>query len=230
MLQAVFPAIFTGQYPTLYFIGLLLVFYLFFLLLRSSLGDTKKLLFKSCILFAAIIAISFIKMFGSRLLDIKVHLYFPLFIGGMLLSMHEEAIRKIIRKHFFVLSIFALILNYLLLRAYDSLGMRDISSLLLIGPLTGITLLLNYYILFSFDIYDKLPSIMKSIVNIIAFASYSIYLFHRPIWEIMVRVIKLDGLANWFYITIAGTLIIITTCYYVQKAYNSFEDRLKRFD
>jgi peptidoglycan/LPS O-acetylase OafA/YrhL len=60
-----------------------------------------------------------------------------------------------------------------------------------------------------------------------AYASFCVYLFHRPIWKIMADVWPEHSFAQWLFIIPFGITLIFVVSYYTQLIYDKIVEKFE---
>lgn len=191
--------------PTLWFITMLLFFYVLSPLL---IFNTKKgYVVRIWAIYIFLSTILLIVNYSVENLDVRVVIYFPAFFLGIITAMNGGEIigKKLGLSLFFagaVLS-FGMNQNYL---EYDRL-----LSILMISMAS--------YFIFIFFKNNVNPSPKTHLtITVIAYSSYCMYLFHRPIYMSLTHVyFPNDGVLQILYLVLFCVPSILMISYYSQK-------------
>lgn len=208
--------------PTLWFVGTILVYYFIFIIYKAEkISKIYRLL--------AIVTFPFIVFFVStslHFMDYRISLYYWTFIFGIYC-----AESNILENPWFTKS--TLIINtvflciviscFFLEKTYgiDYFGLRKSYIIL--------NILMFSFILSVYSICNTITKILKSsqAVQTIAYASYGMYLFHRPIWFFLRKIVQEGMGINNQYILLTteifiGIPIIFVFAYLVQSFYERY--------
>lgn len=208
-IQSVFPDIFGGQFFTLWFVSVLFICYAFFLL-------TRKLFVKNPLFIIIIISIVFainISKYGFLSKDLVIYLVY--FVIGMLFAKNDQLVNINAIILLAVFSIFLLFALYLYTSIYQIWG-KDLFSVL--------SCIISSTALFICTFKEfrcfKLSKPVVIAIRYISFASFFVFLFHRPIWSMMNFVWYDVSLYHSLYVIIFVPILIITGCHWFQNQYN----------
>jgi peptidoglycan/LPS O-acetylase OafA/YrhL len=191
---------------TLWFVSMIVVFYLLTPIFISILEKNVKTFYISVSLM-----ILFLLLYEiiTGLLDIRFLMYLPAYLVGMM--MKQNKLPKI--EH----SLFLLIFTSIILLLLFYVESKNISSLIKIPFITYAAFLL----------FQKATSVNiknEFLVNIIlklSFSTWCMYLFHRPVYAMLLKLYKPEGLINQIlYLLLIGVPIIIFIAYVIQYVYN----------
>ena len=213
-LQILLAPIFSSPIWTLWFIGVIVIYYLIFIIL-SYLGSLKKIIPASLI----ILCTFFILNSSFGLVEYRFFVYYLPFIGGIIAgsiytSPHNKEIKEILNnQHSLVIPIIIACCMIIIWTVYPYLTEYYYSTFSstygtiylfqIIGQEISITeffdaiVLVNMIILFFISfvlslfylVFRALSLILDQnklfdVVSIIAYSTYGVYLFHRPFLEI----------------------------------------------
>ncbi len=205
---------------TIWYVGLLLVYYLIFPLLLK--------------LFDGIVGVfvsSILVLLGAYLINIRwgffeyrFFYYYLVFLAGILCA-KAGCLRGVATTKYYLMDKVVV----LFIGIYGLSVFKD-ESLFSISPqfLLAVTIYILSIVLFAFSLIqifirgkDKL-----TFFGYVAFASYFAFLFHRPIWRLILQPFTFQTDLTWFlYIIIVGSVVVISVSHYLQKTYNFLTQR-----
>ena len=226
-LQSVLPGVFGRDYPTLWFVSVLLLCYAFFIV-------THRLLLKPRVFFMslllAFLAIQILRSTGARF-DLTLFregfgVYLGFFALGMWVSHAYTTLRNINGAYLMllgVLSTFALLFMYNVIDASEANWYVSLSiSVLILASTVPFFLLVQ-------DAYAgaSVPIPIGRGLRWISYSSYTIYLFHRPVWSQMAALWSERSSYQWLFIVGLGVPIILVLAFLIQKKYDALVVRLR---
>jgi hypothetical protein len=173
--------------------------------------STKSLLIWAVLVFS----ISYFLNHQYKLFDDRFFEYFLIFLLGILLARYDPILEVLI-KISLPLQVLITFAGFVL---YGVFYFRhyEVTSwpYLLASDFHMITTIVLALRIFRTGYLDH------KIWSAISYASFFAYLFHRPIWDLMFRVIKFpfDIYIGWYRI-IPGAIIVFIVCYYLQFGYD----------
>jgi hypothetical protein len=220
--------------PTLWFIGTILIYYCIFIILKSD-------LFSKIHKFLIIGLFPFFMFFAHKYLyvtDNRISLFYLIFLFGIYCA-ESKVLNTIALKKLAAISTFAFTLIFLVglfvVKKHGFSGLNYISYFLLSNAL------IFCFVLFMYSICSIVTKRLKSAktlstrqfrlelatVQAIAYSSYGMYLFHRPIWFFMSLVAQEKMRIHNEYALLAiqmliGLPIIIAFSYFAQNFYDKY--------
>jgi peptidoglycan/LPS O-acetylase OafA/YrhL len=195
--------------PTLWFIPMLMLFYIispFVIVVCRTNKISQLLLYCSCLITCLLL---YNKL--TKLLDIRVIMYFPAFILGVYVSNNGKNI-FLQKSHIVFLLLIISILVSFIETTHKS------TKLLLNTPL----IVLCSYLLFrgSSEIAVSSNRVYKSII-LMSYSSYCMYLFHRPLYVILTKIYFPKAyLSQVVYLVLFCLPCIIISSFIIQKLYD----------
>jgi peptidoglycan/LPS O-acetylase OafA/YrhL len=220
-LKAIFAiSMFVQPAPnTLWFITMLLFFYLLSPLIINICHrhSIKEISLYCTILILTLVAYGFF----TKLLDVRIVLYFPSFVMGILVAMHDEQTNVDLfypykKNFYFVLIILSIGISFI---KTNHSGLNDLLHLPMV--------LLCSYIFFTIGQKIKIASTpIYNFIIIISYSSYCMYLFHRPIYVVLKKIyFPKSDLFQVIYLVMFCVPLIIIISFILQKIYDLACDR-----
>ena len=196
---------------TLWYIGAIILFYLIFGFMLANLQSTKALIIGSTLVFAATYALHQ----WTGLLDERFYKYFIVFLAGILLVRLPYLSswlsgEQVLPKFFFAaLGLFAF---------SQVLAFSSMSPLYILGTVFFIT----SWVVLLFSLAAKIKSqLVLKLAELISYASFFVYLIHRPLWAWLVGVFSIT---NWqtqvLFKMIPASIVVFILSYYLQFGYD----------
>jgi len=240
---------FTTTIVTIWFVGMILLYYLIYpFLLKLSRGESRYFLLLS----VAVVGVIYMIHEILDIIDIRVVHYFFVFIAGIFACRFEVFSWKGHSRALLFGSAAALILStgfhYYALYVYDPLTNdaliedfihnEHLVLLVFIITMNAIVLSFTFFMFWCAKFYSehtgrngKVPK-GSARISLFAFASYSIYLFHRPFLNrvnwILTTKLDLEWELKNLIIVLIGLPTLFMLSYYVQVTENSIMKRLRR--
>ncbi len=197
--------------PTLWFITMIMVFYLMAPFLIAASRQSLKYWLVVSLILIVMVSLSFL----SPISDSRILIYFPAFVSGI----YVATIKKVASKSAMFLLIIVGLFSVILSMFVKGLPERSYLSI----PLATISPILIFYVSKKYgDFISKFK-----FFSIISYASFVMYLIHRPIYLFMkwlyLRLPKImdDDLQIIFYLFVICLPIVIIVSFYIQKTYNN---------
>lgn len=218
-LQGITPQLVTTNYATLWFVPLIFLLYGTFHFLKKYISLPAVFLRHAIMIFSILFITNQVSAFlGFEILTASYFKYYFIFIAGVFFSYYETTItHSPLARHFKWLGLL-LCAPLLLITLHSNNPLMELISTLL-QNVAAITL---YLLLFSSNYSWRLSGApgLKKIMTKISFASFCIFLFHRPVWSIMTSLWPTKDLPQWLYIIILGVPLIVMCGYGIQYGYN----------
>jgi len=199
--------IFEYRVPTLWYVSIICVYYLLFPLLSYQYRWYRIFVVFTLFMFISVLLNKYI-----GIIDIRLILYFPLFVSGIFLSKFHDPINVLTNKVLVIVSAIIFYISSAKLFEFHDTNYEYIFILLVM--LTSIPLL--FFISGKFTIiFDNM------VVKKIAFSSYCMYLFHRLIFYTVVLVYKPDtDFWTLVYLYAIAIPLIFIFSFGVQRGYD----------
>ena len=188
---------------TLWFVAMIIIFYLMTpLLINMSKNMVKYFLF--CVL---LFGVAFILNHFFNILNERLILFFPIFAVGVLLASHQE-LKDNLRLSVVTLFLIASIMVTFI----DNVSMFLWLPLMVFAPLLCFLIILRK---------EKMIERFK-IMGHIGYASFFVYLSHRPIYEVLKKLyFPQSEILQIFYLAVFCLPLIIAISWFLQKWYNN---------
>lgn len=217
-LQFIFSPAYVKQLLTLWFISVLVAYYLLFIILRSWIKSERIFFIALTIIFSML----FVVHIRTQYFDIRFFEYaLPFFIGGFM-ARYPNIMEKIMNISAYIKLIFWLISVYTLWNL-QALGYQTKNLFFLFT--------INLYIFATIWFFLALfrTKIGKwQIWIFISYASFFIYLYHRPVWAVL---LKLFPQSTWrdetLFRLIPASIIAIIISYGLQLGYDKLIQLLR---
>jgi peptidoglycan/LPS O-acetylase OafA/YrhL len=209
-LQVIFSPTYVKQVLTLWYLSVLFVYLIIygFFLKRT----TKSLIICLVIVFLG----TYLLNLQYGLFDYRFFEYYLIFLCGFLLARYEDVYEKVVNSS--MMMQFLLVIAGFILFGFFGFGYYEYTSwqYILVSDFHILTM-----IIFALRIFRE-GYLNWRIWGPISYASFFIYLFHRPIWEIMFMVIKFPTniYAGWYRL-IPGAIFVFVISYYLQLGYDA---------
>lgn len=204
---------------TLWFVGLILVYYALFALLHRTIRDDRLLLLVILLLFA----VAGLARIHTDFIARRFFYYYLVFAAGFLLarpsSRRLALLDRLLTARFFLLDKLALVAASLviLVPIFDQ-NQAELSLPLILA----ISFFILAMILLTLSLARLLVRLGLNLplVNHIAAASFFAYLLHRPIWQIALHIYHPGPVTSLsIYLILIGYLVVLPVAYFAQKIY-----------
>lgn len=208
-LQFLFSPIYVKQLLTLWYISVVFSYFVIFGLVLSR--PTRSLLIWSVFVFLG----CYLLNYQYRLFDYRFFEYYFIFLFGILLARFDDIYEALIEISIPVqlLIVFA---GFVAFGVFYFGGYKFTSWLyILASDFHIITMIVLALKIFRTGYLDH------KIWNAISYSSFFAYLFHRPIWELMFRVVEFPfRIYDGWYRLFPGAILVFVICYYLQLGYD----------
>ncbi len=200
---------------TLWYIGLILIFYFIYTGISLVSKNNKQFM----IFLGGVYLLAFLIHSIFNIIEYRFFLYYFVFISGALCCKYEGQIDKIMS---IKLQVALLIISTTIVVFFKI--PREIATNTLLLHLNNNVLLISFsmLILAVTRLYVlKLNPMLVKILQFIACASYVIYLIHKPIWHILLKIYSPESIfGKGLYVILAGLFIIVVLAYLIQLGYD----------
>ena len=221
-LQIIFASKYCSPLLTLWFVGLILsYYYLFIILTKFGRGVIRFITLVFAILLFGVLLRKIIGLMDQRFL-----FFFGIFVAGMLGGKYK-LIEKMKFSHVTLTSPLFVILVYIYVAFIHAKEIRSFLSFIGMSDLIVKNLIILWLVLFVFALARVIIRTERYVfLQKIAYASYGMYLFHRPVWWLMVDIYDPANVEiKALYLALLGIPLTIFVSYYLQKFYDRYFER-----
>jgi peptidoglycan/LPS O-acetylase OafA/YrhL len=212
-LQFIFAPEFVKPMITLWYVGAILLYYFIFPLLRRLTSGIGGLTFIACAGFLLVYMTNDL----TGLFDVRFFKYYFVFFAGMIMAGTGDPARVLSaggmmwKGALLVMGVFLFSLV-----AYDESNQISLPYLF-----ASIVFILSAFIfLYSMVAKLDLRAPWRWVVAV-SYASYFVYLFHRPFWEVINSAFPMQELESRILVRLLpASGVVILVCYYLQGAYD----------
>lgn len=223
-LQIIFASKYCLPLLTLWFVGLILSYYYSFIILATfGRGFIRFITLVFTILLFSKLLMRFIGLMDDRFV-----LYFGIFVAGILGGKYK-LIEKMKFRHVIFISPLFIILVYLYVAFINPKEIRSFLSFIGMSDFIVKNLIILWLVSVVFALARVIIRTDRYVfLQKIAYASYGMYLFHRPVWWLMADIYDPANVEiKALYLALLGIPLTIFVSYYLQKFYDrNFETRL----
>jgi peptidoglycan/LPS O-acetylase OafA/YrhL len=213
-LQFIFAPTFVKPILTLWYVSAIILYYAIFLVLWKVSWNNRVLVLVSVIPFALALLVHH----SAGLFDQRFFKYYFVFLTGMMLARLGDSVPLLSERWlgFKVVLVFAGIWM-------DSVVLQWEVQPTSIAYIVATFLFIISSTVFLFSLVAKTGIVAPwRWVRGTAYASYFVYLFHRPFWAILAGIIPIPVLEyQLLFRLFPASAIVVFTCYYLQSAYDS---------
>jgi len=219
-LQVILSSKYCDPVITLWYVGLIISYYLIFICIKKYGTNTKK----TVLLITLIPIIAIVIKGGLNFIDKRFFTYYMVFIVGVYSSIYYN---KILRNYTIVAATIVFFISSYIYVAHISpiIFGSDIRPPLFSSTSLNALFLLNF-IMISFAwithyLSMKINIFLKSF-ELISYLSYCMYLFHRPVWGIMLKIYEpQNAMLRGIYLAVLGIPTLLICSFYLQKGYDN---------
>lgn len=204
---------------TLWYVGAIILFYLIFGLLLANLHSTRGFITGATIVFAAVYALHQ----WTGLIDQRFFKYYVVFLIGILCARIDYLSNWLFGKQILLKSVFAFLGLFFFSQV---LALSSVSPFYILG--TVFFIISWVILLFALASKVKSPIILRLVV-LISYASFFVYLIHRPLWAWLLTVFSVNT-ANGqvFFKIVPASILIFILSYYLQSGYDRLLTMFRR--
>ena len=211
-LQFIFSPTFVKQLLTLWYISVVVGYYVIFGILAYRTKSNMAFWVWSVILFVAAYALH--KM--TSLLDGCFFQYYFIFLAGIYFSRFQQVRERLFSLNFIYKVVIAL-LGVWLFRLVLVAGYAITNGIYLLA----VNFFVLGWVLMWLGIFRTRAGAWR-IWSPISAASFFAYLYHRPIWYVLIPLLAdRMGLSSIMFQFIPGSIIVFIICYFLQKGYDA---------
>jgi len=208
---------------TLWFVGMILLFFYQFFFLQLKFESISGLALSIILILGG----SIILNNWFQLLEFRYFFFFPIFAVGILCE-RINILPVLMTSRFMLID---KLIIFILGTIFMALANNQTGMSLTFISVLGTDLFILTSIMLVLSLAKKVvdAKIGLSLFSFISVSSYFAFLFHRPIWKILTSFISFrsHNLLS-LYMVIVGTPIVIIVSYYLQKTYNHILEFLNR--
>ena len=201
---------------TLWYVGLIVVYYHLFVIMNKFCSD----LFEYITFGFIVIVILFTLNKYLGIIDRRLIVYFPTFLAGMLMA-KTGILNKLKNRHILISVITWIFIMIFYIAIVRNISKQDISLYYILYLVTINLIMVNFTIIVFY--YSKLMhmSRLSKFFQQVSYASFCIYLFHRPVWHVMKLIYQSNNkIIYGAYLILIGISMIICLSYFLQKTYD----------
>ena len=222
-LQILFAPLVGTPILTLWFVGMILLFFYQFFFLQLKFESISGLVLSIILIFGG----SLILNSCFQLFEFRYFIFFPIFAVGILCERSNILPVLTTSRFMFIDKLIIFILGTIFMVLANSRTGMSLTFISVLG--TDIFILTSIILVLSLAKKVVDAKIGLSLFSFISVSSYFAFLFHRPIWKILDSFVNFHSHNLLFlYTVIVGTPIVIIVSYYSQKAYNHILEFLNR--
>jgi peptidoglycan/LPS O-acetylase OafA/YrhL len=221
-LQFLFSPVFIKQLLTLWYISVVFWYFAIFGLFLTK--STRSMLIWAVIIFVA----SYILHQQCQLFDYRFFEYYLIFLLGIIFARFDDVYEWLIKVPILIQTIIVFI-GFVLFGIF-CFGAYETTSwvYILASDFHIITMIIFALRIFRTGYLDN------KVWNYISYSSFFAYLFHRPIWDLMFKIIDFPfRIYDGWYRLFPGAIIVFIVCYFLQLGYDKIlklvENFFKRF-
>jgi peptidoglycan/LPS O-acetylase OafA/YrhL len=208
---------------TLWFVSLIVVYYGLFIVLQMLAGTTRSIIVWSGVILLVCVILNY--LFG--VIDKKVILYLPIFIGGIIVS--KESLLSKVRGSsalaLFILMATVILCYVAIVYPEITLGPKKPAAFSQYGLYAFVctNLIMFTFVLIMYYASKRVCSLGLSVCfSQISYSSYCIYLFHRPVlWLLLKFFNPSNDLLRAAYVILVGLPLVVLVAYSIQRSYDS---------
>ncbi len=206
---------------TLWYVGAITLFYFIFALLWRA--APKSAAFVPLALFLFLFA--FLLNKTTNLLDVRFFEYYLVFLTGMLLARQNHPSLLLSSQWIPAKAALAVFGVW-----FFSFAVSESANPISIVFVSAAYIFIVSAALLLFALISRLRiTSLWAWVNHVSYASYFVYLFHRPFWRLIEGFVPIENLQNQiFFRLVPASALVVVTCYFLQRFYDSALAYLKR--
>ncbi len=219
-LQAIFSPSVAKPVLTLWFVGVIVLYYIVFALILRYARTT----FLRVLSMAGFFGLSYLFHFFTDLFDDRFFLYFFIFAAGILVADSRQLTGFLLSRKGVGLRLLVALAAWFVF--YWALK-NNLASVFYAACADSFILTWIVFVVALFSGEKQKP--LHPMWSAVAYASFFIYLFHRPVWQILVDLfdVPFGSLADALWKFLPGSLLTIFLAYYLQKGYDWLVVKLK---
>jgi peptidoglycan/LPS O-acetylase OafA/YrhL len=219
-LQAIFSPVVAKPVLTLWFVGVIFTYYV----VSAAILYYARTSFQRLLSIAAFFSLLYLVHLFTDFIDDRFFLYFFVFAAGIFVADTGQRTDYLLSRKWLRLRLLAALAGWFVFYWASTTGFRSIFYIACADSfiLTWIVFVLA---LFSGDRQKPLHPLWSAV----AYASFFVYLFHRPVWQILVGLfhVPFDTFSDALWKFLPGSLLTIFLSYHLQKGYDWLISKLK---
>lgn len=222
-LQIVLSPAFCDPIITLWYVGLIMFFYVIFVILKKY-GDTPQ---RTLVLVVAIPLIAIALRLVFQIIEKRFFVYYLIFIAGIYSPKLFNADHLRPRITFIASSVLLTTTYYLYLShvypyIINEATRPTLFSIVGLEALVSVSIIMICFAWISHNICLKINYLPK-LFELISYSSYCMYLLHRPLWWAMLQVFNpANNMLRGLYLSGLGIPILIFLSFLIQNSYDKF--------
>lgn len=219
-LQTIFSPLIAKPILTIWFIGVLFLFYFLFGVVVHFIHRDILRLVGALVFFIA----AYILHVLTGLIDERFFLYYFMFLMGVICAKSERLTALILSsRNLFSKFVFAVV-GFLTFGFVHGSGFVAVSA----AYIAAADLFILSLDLFLLSCFSRIAPLSYPLTNNIARTSLFAYLYHRPIWKMLHRLVGTNSVAQETLVNLLpGSLLTIVVSYYLQREYDKFISRAR---
>lgn len=213
-----FPRLLGNDIPSLWFIGLIGIYYLLFFPLRKHIGKTGSFLLVSAAVYLVLLLLQVGTETTGNILEPRVALYFPYFAAGILAGSRYRKLKPLIP---FLIVLVPGLLSVII----AGLGLAPWITEYWIMFHNAFLLPINL-VLILLIIQIDLPPLLSRFVSVLSYSSYCAFLFHRPLWVGSMLLLPKVGWRNAL-VYYGAVPLVFSASYLIQKGYDTLLAKIR---
>jgi len=212
-LQFIFAPAFVKPMLTLWYVGAILLYYAVFLVLWRASSNNWGLVFAGVILFAlALLTYQFTGLFDPRFFK-----YYFVFFTGLMLARWGDSL-PLLSGSWLGVKGGLVFVGIWMVSVVLQLEVKS-TSILYIGA-ADLFIVSSTVFFFSLVAYAGVAAPWRWVRGT-AYASYFVYLFHRPLWAILAGIVPTSEMEDQLlFRLLPASAVVVIACYYLQSAYD----------
>lgn len=199
---------------TLWYVGAILLFYFIFALLWKAAPRLGVFISVALMLFL----FAFPLHAATNLLDVRFFEYYLVFLTGMVLARLGSSVQFLSSQWILAKTALAVAGTWFFSFAVN----RSADSVSILFTFASYVFILSTTMLLFALISNLHLTYIWNWVDYVSYASYFVYLFHRPFWGLIEGVVRFESLqAQILFRLLPASALVIATCYFLQRGYDS---------
>jgi len=219
---------FAAPVSTLWFVGLIVMFYLIYAVWAKYATGYKG----TAALMVLVLGVSVAIRCVFQVIEYRFFVYFPIFVSGVMCGRVGLFTRLRVRVWHVVVALAVLVVSVLVLRAYHKGPIYDYGEVTevfvaqapfldIVAVSSAIDAFVLAWVFVAFAAARSLVKLLSKttvrLLEFVSFSSYGVFLFHRPIWNTLASGLRLDS-NRWMllFLVVVGLPLIVIVSYGAQ--------------